>query len=43
MAAREDVPTLRANLRALPPEAWILFAGSFGNRFGSFVLVFLVL
>jgi MFS family permease len=27
----------------MPPAAWILFGGSFVNRFGSFVLVFLVL
>jgi MFS family permease len=36
-------PSLRANLRALPQPAWILFAGTFVNRFGSFVFVFLVL
>jgi len=36
-------PTLRGNLRALPRPAWILFAGSFLNRFGSFVITFLVL
>ncbi len=29
--------------RALPRAAWILFAGTFVNRFGSFVAVFLVL
>jgi len=34
---------LRGTLRALPPAAWILFAGTFINRFGSFVLTFLVL
>ena len=38
-----DRPTLRGNLRALPRPAWILFAGSFLNRFGSFVITFLVL
>jgi len=32
-----------ADLRALPPAAWLLFAGTFVNRFGSFVLTFLVL
>jgi MFS family permease len=31
------------DIRALPRPAWILFAGSFVNRFGSFVTVFLVL
>ena len=36
-------PTLRGNLKALPRPAWILFAGSFLNRFGSFVITFLVL
>ena len=34
---------LVADLRALPREAWLLCGGSFLNRFGSFVLVFLVL
>ncbi len=34
---------LRGTLRSLPPAAWILFAGTFINRFGSFVLTFLVL
>ena len=35
--------TLRAGIRALPGPVWILCAGSFVNRFGSFVAVFLVL
>ena len=35
--------TLRENLRALPAAAWILFGGTFINRFGSFVMPFLVL
>lgn len=35
-------PTLRASLRALPFPVWILFGGTFINRFGSFVMVFLV-
>ncbi|HJU65750.1 MAG TPA: MFS transporter [Gemmatimonadaceae bacterium] len=34
---------LRARVAALPRPAWALFAGTFINRFGSFVLVFLVL
>lgn len=38
-----DRPTVRGNLRALPRPAWILFSGSFLNRFGSFVITFLVL
>jgi len=36
-------PTLLTSLRALPPAAWILFAGSFLNKFGSFVVPFLAL
>ena len=36
-------PTLRENLRALPAAAWILFAGTFINRFGTFVMPFLIL
>lgn len=34
---------LRATLRGLPRPVWVLAAGTFVNRFGSFVLVFLVL
>ena len=34
---------MREQLGALPRPAWILFAGTFINRFGTFVLVFLVL
>ena len=30
------------DLRALPRPAWVLFGGTFINRFGSFVLTFLV-
>lgn len=36
-------PTLRENLRTLPAAAWILFAGTFLNRFGTFVMPFLIL
>jgi MFS family permease len=36
-------PSLSANLRALPPVVWILFFGTFLNRFGSFVVPFLAL
>lgn len=35
--------TLRAGIRSLPGPVWILCAGSFVNRFGSFVAVFLIL
>src|SRR5918995_2893604 len=38
-----DRPTLRQGIRTLPRPVWILCAGSFVNRFGSFVAVFLVL
>jgi len=34
---------LPATLRGLPRPVWLLSAGTFVNRFGSFVLVFLVL
>ena len=36
-------PTLLASLRALPRPAWILFFGTFLNKFGTFVLPFLTL
>ena len=36
-------PTLREGIRSLPGPVWILSAGTFVNRFGSFVAVFLVL
>jgi MFS family permease len=36
-------PTLRENLRSVPPQAWVLFAGSFVNRLGTFVLPFITL
>jgi MFS family permease len=35
--------SFRDNLRALPPAAWILFGGTFINRFGTFVVPFLIL
>lgn len=35
-------PPLWEDLRALPRPAWVLFGGTFINRFGSFVLAFLV-
>ena len=39
----EQRQTLRAGIRALPRPVWMLCLGSFINRFGSFVAVFLVL
>jgi MFS family permease len=39
----EARPSFRTSLRALPGPAWILFGGSFVNRFGSFVITFLAL
>lgn len=36
-------PPLRTQLRELPKPAWILFAGTFVNRAGTFVLPFLTL
>src|SRR2546425_485171 len=35
--------SLRENLRALPRGAWILFFGTFLNKFGTFVLPFLTI
>ncbi len=37
------VPTLTENLRALPRPAWILFGGTFINRFGTFLMPFLAI
>jgi MFS family permease len=34
---------MRTDIAAMPRPVWILFAGTFVNRFGSFVLVFLAL
>src|ERR1043166_6188565 len=34
----ETQSSLRENLRALPRGAWILFFGTFLNKFGTFVL-----
>jgi MFS family permease len=36
-------PTLLASLRELPRPAWILFFGTFLNKFGAFVVPFLTL
>ena len=35
-------PSLRQNLRSLPPAAWVLFGGTFVNRLGTFVMPFIV-
>jgi MFS family permease len=37
------VTSFRENLRLLPRPAWILFGGTFVNRFGTFVMPFLVI
>jgi MFS family permease len=37
------LPSLKQQLRALPAPAWILFGGTFVNRFGTFVMPMLVL
>ncbi|HXV56422.1 MAG TPA: MFS transporter [Gaiellaceae bacterium] len=43
MATGAEGEGLWRSVRSMPPAAWILFGGSFVNRFGSFVLVFLVI
>src|SRR6266704_1786944 len=40
---QSNVQGLLASLRALPRPAWILFLGTFLNKFGAFVIPFLVL
>lgn len=42
-STRHFEPTLFASLRSLPRGAWVLFAGTFINRFGGFVVPFLTL
>src|SRR5262245_64023379 len=39
----EAQTSLRDSLRALPRGAWILFFGTFLNKFGTFVLPFLAI
>jgi len=39
----EEQASLTENLRALPRGAWILFFGTFLNKFGTFVLLFLAI
>ena len=36
-------PSLLTNLRSLPRPAWVLFGGTFVNRFGTFVMPFLAI
>jgi MFS family permease len=43
MEAASGRPTLRENVRAMPAAAWVLFAGTFVNRLGTFVWPFMVL
>ena len=43
MATSDASPSLWRNVRSMPPAAWVLFGGSFVNRLGSFVLIFLVI
>jgi len=38
-----EQPTLTSSLRSLPRAAWVLFFGTFLNKFGSFVIPFLTL
>src|SRR5437868_10582421 len=40
---QKDQPSLLASLRALPRPVWILFLGTFLNKFGTFVIPFLAL
>ena len=39
----ETTASLRENLRGLPRGAWILYFGTFLNKFGAFVLPFLAI
>src|SRR5512135_2808496 len=39
----ESQASLREALRALPRGAWVLFLGTFLNKFGTFVLPFLAI
>jgi len=43
MATSDAAPGLWRNVRSMPPAAWVLFGGTFVNRFGSFVLIFFVI
>jgi MFS family permease len=43
MSARPPGTSLGENVRAMPPAAWVLFAGTFVNRLGTFVFPFMIL
>ena len=43
MTTSDTAPGVWRNVRSMPPAAWVLFGGTFVNRFGSFVLIFLVI
>ncbi|HEU4864879.1 MAG TPA: MFS transporter, partial [Actinomycetota bacterium] len=43
MSARAPGHSLRENVRAMPSAAWVLFAGTFVNRLGTFVFPFMIL
>lgn len=43
MSAPGGFRALAADVRGLPRAAWVIYAGTFINRFGSFVLTFMVL
>src|SRR5687767_15966152 len=42
-ATLHRMPPLIPTLRSLPRPAWVLFAGTFVNRFGTFVMPFLAI
>src|ERR1044071_6381560 len=42
-ATESESPSLLTSLRQLPRPVWILFAGTFLNKFGAFVIPFLSL
>ena len=43
MHSTDQPSSMIADLRALPRAFWILFAGTFINRFGTFVWPFLTI
>src|SRR5437588_10526915 len=43
LSMKANQTSLREDLRALPRGAWILFLGTFLNKFGTFVLPFLAI
>ena len=43
MFSTDQPPPLLTDLRALPRTFWVIFAGSFINRFGTFVMPFLTI